>query len=443
MIKDRHRPFLRWGITIFLVFVCCILFFFCILRFQELKALVGTIFQILSPIVWGIVIAYLLWPIVQRIKLFLLPRLPSFIKTEKRRKNVSLGLGIAGALALMLFVIVVLISMVLPELINTVMTLVNNFSAYVTYVQNIENSLNDMLQNNPQMQGMVHTAFDSLAGFLSNWMQNDLLSQVNVIVTGLTSGVIGFGRFILNFVIGIIVSIYVFVSKETFAGQSKKILYAVFKPEQANVILDVARHSDKIFGGFISGKILDSLIIGILCFLCLSILKMPYTVLVSVVVGVTNVIPFFGPFIGAIPSAFLILVVNPQQCLIFLIFILILQQVDGNIIGPAILGDSTGLSSFWVIFSILIGGGLFGFAGMILGVPVCGVAYYIFKRLVEAGLERRRYPTDTEAYSEAGAVIDPQTGRLVPFQSLETEAAATPAADTADSQEHAVKENND
>lgn len=445
MIKDRHRPSLRWGITIFLVFVCCILFFFCVLRFQELKALIGTIFHILSPIVWGIVIAYLLWPIVQFIRDFLRPRLPSFIKTEKRRKHISLGLGIAGALALMLFVIVVLISMVLPELINTVMTLVNNFSAYVTYVQNIENSLNDLLSNNPQLQNMVHTAFDSLAGFLNNWVQNDLLNQVNVIVTGLTSGVIGFGRFILNFVIGIIVSIYVFASKETFAGQFKKVLYAVFKPEQVNVILDVARHSDKIFGGFISGKILDSLIIGILCFICLSILKMPYTILVSVVVGVTNVIPFFGPFIGAIPSAFLILVVNPQQCLIFLIFILILQQVDGNIIGPAILGDSTGLSSFWVIFSILIGGGLFGFAGMILGVPVCGVAYYICKRLVEAGLVRRQYPTGTEAYSEAGAVIDPQTGRLVSFQSLETAADDTAAMtdSTADSGTHTQKKHSD
>ena len=419
MIKDRHRPFLRWGVTIFLVFVCCILFFFCLLRFQELKALLGTIFHILSPIVWGIVISYLLWPIVKWIRDSLTPRLPAFIQPEKRRRRVGLGLGIAGALALMLFVIVVLISMVLPELVNTVMTLVNNFSAYVTYVQNLEGALNDLLSSNPQLQGIVHSAFDSLAGWLGSWVQNDLLNQVNVIVTGFTSGVIGAGRFILNFIIGIIVSIYVFASKESFAGQFKKILYAVFKPEQVNVILDVLRHSDQIFGGFISGKILDSLIIGILCFICLSILKMPYAILVSVVVGVTNVIPFFGPFIGAIPSAFLILVVNPQQCLIFLIFILILQQIDGNIIGPAILGDSTGLSSFWVIFSILLGGGLFGFAGMILGVPICGVAYYIGKRLVESRLQRRRYPTETEAYSAAGAIIDPQTGRLVPFDSLQ------------------------
>ncbi len=431
MIKDKHRPFFRWGVTIFLVFVCCILFFFCVLRFSELRGLFGTIFSILSPIIWGIVIAYLLWPIVDRVRCFLFPRLPAFIKPDSRRRHISLGLGILSALSLMLLVIVVLISMVLPELIQTIMTLVNNFGSYVTYVQNVEEWVNSLLTDNPQIQSIVRSAFDNLALLLGNWVQNDLVGQINVVVTGLTSGVISLGRFFLNFVIGIIVSIYIFASKETFAGQFKKILYAVFKPSHANVILDVLRHSDKIFGGFISGKILDSLIIGILCFICLSILKMPYTILVSVVVGVTNVIPFFGPFIGAIPSAFLILVVNPQQCLIFLIFILILQQVDGNIIGPTILGDSTGLSSFWVIFSILLGGGLFGFAGMILGVPICGVAYYICKRLVESKLRRRQYPTATTAYSASGIVMDPDTHMLVPAENLTSDHAKQQGEDPA------------
>ncbi|MCI8401653.1 MAG: AI-2E family transporter [Lachnospiraceae bacterium] len=409
MLKDRYKPFVRWGITVFLVFVCCILFFFCLLRFSELKALLGTITGILSPIIWGIAIAYLLWPIVEKIQKFLLPRLPARLG-EKRRRNMSLGIGIVGALLLMILVIVVLISMVLPELVDTVMTLVNNFS---TYVETVENWISGLLADNPQIQDIARTAFDNLAMWLNNWIQNDLLSQVNVVVTGLTSSVISVARFLLNFVIGIIVSIYVFVSKDTFSGQFKKLLYAVFKPEQANIILDVIHHSDKIFGGFISGKILDSLIIGILCFICLSILKMPYTILVSVVVGVTNVIPFFGPFIGAIPSAFLILVVSPQQCLIFVVFILILQQIDGNIIGPTILGDSTGLSSFWVIFSILLGGGLFGFAGMILSVPVCGVFYYIAKRLVEYRLQIRSFPVETKDYGQAGVILDPDTKTLI------------------------------
>lgn len=418
MIKDKHRPYLRWGITIFAVFVCCILFFFAVLRFSELKSLIGTIVRLLSPIIWGVVIAYLLWPIVKSIRNFLTPRLPAFIKTEKRRRNTSLGIGIVAALALMLFLIVVLISMVLPELAYTTITFINNFT---TYIETAEGWINNLLADNPQIQDMIRSSFDRFAQWLNNWFQTDLLSQINVIISGLTSGVIGFGKSLLNFIIGIIVSIYVFVSKDTFTGQFKKILYAIFKPQQANIILDVLRHSDKIFGGFISGKILDSLIIGILCFIVLSILKMPYTILVSVIVGVTNVIPFFGPFIGAIPSAFLILLISPQQCLIFIIFILILQQIDGNIIGPAILGDSTGLSSFWVIFSILLGGGLFGFAGMILGVPVCGVIYYITKRAVEHTLASRQFPTETAVYSKEGVIIDPATGTLTTAAQLSAE----------------------
>lgn len=416
MIKDKHRPYFRWGITIFLVFVCCILFFFAVLRFGELKALLKTILHILEPIIWGVVIAYLLWPIVAQVRNFLVPRL-SFIKSEKRRKNIGLGLGILCALSLMILIISVLVSMVLPELINTIMTLVNNFN---TYVETVETWITNLLADNPQIQTAIRTSFDSLAEWVSNWIQTDLLKQLNVLVTGLTSGVIGVGKALMNFIIGIIVSIYIFASKENFTGQFKKILYAILKPEQVNLILDVLHHSDKIFGGFISGKILDSLIIGILCFIVLSVLKMPYTVLVSVIVGVTNVIPFFGPFIGAIPSAFLILLVSPQQCLIFILFILILQQVDGNIIGPAILGDSTGLSSFWIIFSILLGGGLFGFAGMILGVPICGVIYYIVKRVVEQRLKQRHFPSETAAYSPDGTIIDPVTKTLVTISRKES-----------------------
>lgn len=410
MIKDRHRPYLRWGITIFLVFVCCILFFFSVLRFSELKALIKDVLSALSPIIWGILIAYLLWPIVQHVRDFLTPRLSSAIKNERRRNGISLGVGIFCALSIMLFIIVIVISMVLPELLNTIFTFINNFGSYV---ETVEGWINTLLASNPEIQDMIRSAFDSLADWLYNWFQTDLLKELNVIVTSLTTGVIGFGKSLLNFIIGIIVSIYVFVNKDTFAGQFKKILYAICKPEQANLILDVLHHSDKIFGGFISGKILDSMIIGIICFIVLSILKMPYTILVSVVVGVTNIIPFFGPFIGAVPSAFLILLVSPKQCLIFILFILILQQIDGNILGPAILGDSTGLSSFWVMFAILLGGSLFGFAGMILGVPVCGVIYYICKRLVNHKLAAKNYPTNTSAYSVPGSLIDPNSHTLI------------------------------
>ena len=410
MIKDKHRPYFRWGITIFLIFVCCILFFFALFRLDQVQALAKEITKILSPIIWGVVIAYLLWPIVRKVRDYLLPRLPASIKKEKRRKGISLGLGITSALLFMTLLVAVLLSFLLPELIATIRMLINNIS---TYIATAETWINNLSENNPYLQSMFQEYFTTFSTWVQSWVQDTLLPQINVVLTGVTVSIISVGKAIMNFAIGIIVSVYVFSSKDTFAGQFKKLLYAFFKPEHANVILDVCRESHRIFGGFISGKLLDSLIIGILCFICLSFLKMPYTLLVSVVVGVTNVIPFFGPFIGAIPSAFLILLVSPQKCLIFLIFILVLQQFDGNILGPAILGDSTGLSSFWVIFSILLGGGLFGFAGMILGVPTCGVLYYILKRIVDGKLAQKRFPTETETYSPEGVIVDPVTRSLV------------------------------
>ena len=410
MIKDKHRPYFRWGITIFLIFVCCILFFFALFRLDQVQALAKEITKILSPIIWGVVIAYLLWPIVRKVRDYLLPRLPASIKKEKRRKGISLGIGIACALLFMTLLVAVLLSFLLPELIATIRMLINNIS---TYIATAETWINNLSENNPYLQSMFQEYFTTFSTWVQSWVQDTLLPQINVVLTGVTVSIISVGKAIMNFAIGIIVSVYVFSSKDTFAGQFKKLLYAFFKPEHANVILDVCRESHRIFGGFISGKLLDSLIIGILCFICLSFLKMPYTLLVSVVVGVTNVIPFFGPFIGAIPSAFLILLVSPQKCLIFLIFILVLQQFDGNILGPAILGDSTGLSSFWVIFSILLGGGLFGFAGMILGVPTCGVLYYILKRIVDGKLAQKRFPTETETYSPEGVIVDPVTRSLV------------------------------
>lgn len=248
--------------------------------------------------------------------------------------------------------------------------------------------------------------YNKALSHLEQWISTDLLSFMNVLLSSITTSIINIFSHLLNFIIGIIVSIYVLISKERFAGQGKKILYAVFKPNAANTVVTIMRQSNKIFGGFISGKLLDSLIIGILCYIGLSFLQMPYKELVSVIVGVTNIIPFFGPYIGAIPSAFLILLVSPRKCITFLIFVLILQQLDGNIIGPKILGDSTGLSAFWVVFSILLGGGLFGFIGMIIGVPTFAVLYYLIKTAVESRLKRKMLPVETLTYSDINYIND-------------------------------------
>lgn len=221
---------------------------------------------------------------------------------------------------------------------------------------------------------------------------------------------------------------YVLASKEKFAGQAKKILYATFKPVRANVILETIRKSNEIFGGFISGKILDSAIIGVLAYIVLSIMKMPDTILVAVIIGVTNVIPFFGPFIGAVPSFLIIVLQNPVQGLYFLIFVFILQQIDGNIIGPKILGDSTGLSSFWVVFAIMIFGGLWGFVGMLLGVPIMAVIYYVAQRTVSYFLRKRGLTDATDDYIELERV-DKTTNEMIYPEPPEKDEEETPEDD--------------
>ena len=188
------------------------------------------------------------------------------------------------------------------------------------------------------------------------------------------------------------------MSKDTFSAQGKKVIYAIFKREKGNKVLGAIDYIDSVFSGFIYGKIVDSVIIGLICFIFCTIVDMPYATLISVIIGVTNIIPFFGPFIGAIPSAFLVLVESPTMCLVFVVFVIVLQQLDGNIIGPLILGDSTGLSSFWVLFAIMVGGNLFGFPGMVLGVPTFACIYALVTIILRDGLNRNGLSNDTEFF---------------------------------------------
>ena len=212
------------------------------------------------------------------------------------------------------------------------------------------------------------------------------------------AGLIGVLNVLKNFFIAIIICAYFLNSKDLFAAQSKKVIVAFFSEHTAKEILDGASFTNKTFGGFINGKIIDSLIIGLLCFVCMTIFGWEYTLLISCIVGITNIIPFFGPFIGAIPSALLLLMVDPEQCMWFLVFILALQQFDGNILGPKILGDSTGLASFWVLFAVLVGGGLFGFIGMVIGIPVFAIIYAYATRSINRRLAKRGFSTDISDY---------------------------------------------
>ena len=305
------------------------------------------------------------------------------------------------AVLVFIFIIVLLISMVIPEISANISNLVDTLPAQInSFIVH----LNDWEYGNQKIIAVVEEYLTTAADWMEDFLKNSLLPQTKDYVATVTSGVLNVLNVFKNLIIGLIVSIYVMCEKESFEGQTKKIIFALFPARAANQVIQVFHTTNEIFGGFIKGKLLDSLIIGIICYIVLCIIKMPYTLLVSVIVGVTNIIPFFGPFIGAIPSAFLILLVDPLYAIYFVIFVVILQQIDGNIIGPKILGDSTGLSSFWVMFAILVGSGLFGVMGMLLGCPVFAVIYYIVQKIVHFFLEKKKLPVETKVYIEATGV---------------------------------------
>ena len=382
------------SLAVFITFCCCTLFFFVIYRYNGFADYWKNLTFILQPIIIGVVLAYLLNPIMKVIERWTMKLLKEKIKIKNSRKiaGTSRAIGIFGSFLFLFGVIFILLAAIVPAISASILDIVKTLPDQV-------NSLIDWIyqvaEGDSEFAHIAEEVINNATTFFESWMTSYLLPQAEKYISSITSGVIASLKILLNIIVGMIVSIYVMASQEKFAGQAKKILYAVFKPVRANVIIQVARRSNSIFGGFISGKILDSAIIGLIAYIVLVIMKMPDTILIAVIIGVTNIIPFFGPFIGAVPSFIIIVLQNPMQGIYFLIFIFILQQIDGNIIGPKILGDSTGLSSFWVVFAIMVFGGLWGFLGMLLGVPVMAVIYYIIQSIVSYLLKKRGIP-DTE-----------------------------------------------
>lgn len=407
--KGDLRQYITIAMVVFVTFCCCILFFFLIYRYHGFASFWDQLIEILQPIIIGLVLAYLLNPIMKFFEKHLLKLLEKRMKSTAKAKKTSRALGIVGALLFLVGICVLLIAAVVPSMANSIQ---NMAAAFPEEVNNLIKWVEEFTKGDSELAEMVSEGIATASVMFQNFVDNELLPLIHTYLASITSGVISGLKFLLNILVGIIVSVYVLNSKETFAGQGKKIIYAVFKPVPANIIISTLRKSNEIFGGFISGKLLDSAIIGVLAYIVLAIMQMPDTVLLAVIIGVTNVIPFFGPFIGAVPSFIIVVLQNPIQGLYFLIFIFILQQIDGNIIGPKILGDSTGLSSFWVVFAILVFGGLWGFPGMVLGVPITAVIYYIAQNLVAYALKKRGLVQDTESYVNVSRV-DKVTNELI------------------------------
>lgn len=396
-LKIRER--FKQGLTAFLIVAACIVCYFAFLRFDYIADGFAKIMDLLRPIIYGIVIAYLLNPVMKFVEKYVSKVLSHVIKKENRLQKISRSIAIFASLIFALAIVSALFVMLIPELLKSLNDL---FEKMPGQIQEFMDYLSELRKGDKQHQQLLEAALVQGSAALEEWAKTSLFSKDNILVTGITgitTGVISIVGGVLDIIIGLIVSIYALFSKEDFLGQGRKIIYAVMSPKRANLTLHILRKSNSIFGGFIIGKIIDSAIIGVLCFIGVSLLNMPYALLVSVFVGVTNVIPYFGPFIGAIPTALLIMIVDPMKGLYFIIFVFLLQQLDGNIIGPTILGDSTGLSAFWVLFSILLFGGLFGVVGMIIGVPTFAVFYYIVKLFITQKLEEKKLPVETGYYN--------------------------------------------
>ncbi len=408
--KKSHswKHYFKLGVTSFLTVAACITFFFILLRWESVSALIDKIIKSAEPIIIGLALAYLLMPVKDFIEKPVRKFLLSQKITEDKAKKLARAISITGALIFLFVIIAILIAMFVPALITSIVGLVETMPGYiesfVVWIQ--ETGIGDIT-----FASFVGDFISTATNELETWAKAELLPLAQQYIAQITSGVFSVVKTVLNFIIGIIVVVYVMSIQETLIGQSKKMIYAIFPAKKGNVIIDTVRKSNKIFGGFVIGKIIDSAIIGVIAYIGCSIMQTPSAFLVAFIIGVTNVIPFFGPFIGAIPSILLVLIQSPIHALYLGIFILVLQQVDGNIIGPKILGDTTGLSSFWVLFSILVAGGIFGFFGMLLGVPVFAVIYYIIEQVINARVKKKHLSADTEDYVELIS-IDEETKEM-------------------------------
>ncbi len=371
-----NRKYLRIGLTGIAIVIVGLLCFFLLFRIQAVSAACKEIRKILSPFLYGAVIAYLLTPLCNRME-----RL--FGKVFRRKSGLVSGLSITFTMLLSMTVIGVLFMLVIPQVQNSVIHIADVVPGQLSAANT---RLQHFLESQPELLRYWNNAYASLSDQIDHWLKGELLPSVGSLIGDVGSRVAAFFGLLKNLFLGILISVYFLASRRQFATQARMLLYGIFPGRCASLIEEEVHYADRMFNGFLVGKLLDSAIIGVICFVFTALMRFDSAVLISVIVGVTNIIPFFGPIIGAVPCLLLLILQNPLHALYFLIFVIILQQLDGNVIGPRILGNTTGLSSFWVLFAILVFGGLWGIFGMVIGVPLFAVIYDIIRKLTFRGL---------------------------------------------------------
>ena len=405
------RKYLYWGITAFCVIAAAVLFYMTLRFLPELRKALGGLVRILSPFLWGFVITYLTAPLMKLLdRRAFGPLCRKLYAKNKKTDGSKLARGLAVLVTelVMIAVLTGIVALILPRLVENITTLINERQ---TYYDTVTRLLQEFQLAHPQIYEAVGQQINNITGGINSWIEQMLPNVTNYLGSFMQSAYVVL-RSVYNLIIGIIVSVYVLSDLENFTAGFRRWIYSAFPLETAERVREAISFTDRTFMGFISGKLLDSAIIGLICYIGCSILRIPEALLVSAIVGITNIIPFFGPFIGAVPCAFFILMIDPVKCLVFIIFVIVLQQIDGNIIGPKILGNSIGITGFWVLFAIVVGAGLFGFGGMLLGVPVFVVIYTFLNIRIRSRLKNSDLPEETAAYQDLDH-IDPVTRQAV------------------------------
>lgn len=394
-----EKKYIQIGMITFMVIIGSILFYYFLFHFEKVTGLFKALLRILMPFVDGLVMAYLFSPIINYFETKII-KVSRFKEKGQKRIRGLLCISVIIAFLLLLYGF---IYSIIPELSTNIKNIQEN---YTTYEKNVTEFFEKTVEKYPELNDLYKQNISEITKKVDEFVTETLLPRVSDGVVSLTSGIIGAVKAVINFFIGLIIAFYAMYNKEKFSGQWKKLTYAIMKRSTANGFIHNMRFTSKTFQNFIVGKLCDSIIIGLICFIVMQIIGLPYTLLISVIIGITNMIPLFGPFIGAIPSTILLFMVSPKQALYFIIMIIVLQQFDGNILGPKILGSSTGLSGFWVIFAITIFGGWLGVVGWLVGVPLFAVIYSGIKSYVNARLKEKNLSTKTEKYITVNYIDD-------------------------------------
>ena len=376
------------GISIALGSCVCLFAFY---RSSEVQTFINKIFSILRPFLYGAVVAFLLTPMCRELEI----TLETWMGQEKAKKSKYLSILISMVFAITIVSVLGLI--VVPQVVRSLVGVVN---ALPGQIRSLNAQIDQLLVDQPDLREQWEGFSKQMLNEIEIWRNKDLLPLAQTVLSGTATYVTSLLVFIKDILLGLVISVYLLATRDQFFAQGRLLIRSIFNNVWADRVSGELSYVSRMFNGFFTGKLLDSLIVGVLCFIGCMLMGFSSPALIAVIIGVTNIIPFFGPFIGAIPCAIILLLSNPVHCLMFIIFILVLQQLDGNVIGPKVLGNTTGLSGFWVTFAILLFGGLWSITGMIVGVPLFAVIYDIVRRLCYRSLNKKGQQDMIRNYQE-------------------------------------------